>query len=177
MRSGIGLPLGFLRWIRLASLEASCAHLSLPRRSDRTPRRPSSTMRILSSAEKCRRVCRRMSFTTRSAGAFVGDFALEDLGFILWDGRLPQSGQACCHSDREEEFISCKCWRSIWASNPFISMGSTLLRIAKHDDQRSKWAQELQSRAGHNKPLVAMANKTARMVWAMLRSGESYKMI
>jgi len=51
-----------------------------------------------------------------------------------------------------------------------------LLRIAKHDDRRSKWAQELQSRAGHNKTLVAMANKTARMAWAMLRSGESYKM-
>jgi transposase len=53
---------------------------------------------------------------------------------------------------------------------------SALLRIAKHDDRRSKWAQELQSRAGHNKTLVAMANKTARMAWAMLRSGESYKM-
>src|SRR3546814_12898812 len=39
---------------------------------------------------------------------------------------------------------------------------SALLRIAKHDDRRSKWAQELQSRAGHNKTLVAMANKTAR---------------
>lgn len=52
---------------------------------------------------------------------------------------------------------------------------SALLRIAKHDDQRSKWAQELQSRVGHNKTLVAMANKTARMAWAMLRSGESYK--
>lgn len=53
---------------------------------------------------------------------------------------------------------------------------SALLRVAKHDDRRSKWAQELQSRAGHNKTLVAMANKTARMAWAMLRSGESYKM-
>jgi hypothetical protein len=50
-----------------------------------------------------------------------------------------------------------------------------LLRVAKHDDRRSKWAQELQSRAGHNKTLVAMANKTARIAWAMLRSGENYK--
>ena len=40
---------------------------------------------------------------------------------------------------------------------------SALLRIAKHSDRRSKWAQELQTRAGHNKTLVAMANKTARM--------------
>src|SRR6516162_7931607 len=42
-----------------------------------SPRRPSRTMQILSSAEKCRRVARRMSLTTRSAGAFVGpDFCL-----------------------------------------------------------------------------------------------------
>ena len=51
----------------MPSLRHSSAMLS-------SPRRPSSTMRILSSAEKCRRVCRRMSFTTRSAGAFTSDF-------------------------------------------------------------------------------------------------------
>ena len=52
---------------------------------------------------------------------------------------------------------------------------SVLYRIDKKDDRRFKWAQELLSRAGHNKTLVAMANKTARMAWAMLRSGENYK--
>lgn len=36
-----------------------------------SPRRPSSTTRILSSAEKWRLVCRRRSFTTRSAGALA----------------------------------------------------------------------------------------------------------
>lgn len=52
---------------------------------------------------------------------------------------------------------------------------SALLRVAKHDEWRSKWAHELQSRAGHNMTLVAMANKTVGMVWAMLRIGENYK--
>src|SRR5918998_714250 len=37
-----------------------------------SPRRPSSTMRIFSSAEKCRRGARRMSLTTVSAGPFAG---------------------------------------------------------------------------------------------------------
>src|SRR5918993_554795 len=37
-----------------------------------SPRRPSSTMRIFSSAENCRRVARRISFTTCSAGCFPG---------------------------------------------------------------------------------------------------------
>src|SRR3954471_8971343 len=42
-----------------------------------SPRRPSSTTRIFSSAEKCRRVARRISFTTWSAGDLAGlDFCL-----------------------------------------------------------------------------------------------------
>ena len=53
---------------------------------------------------------------------------------------------------------------------------SALLRIARYDDQRSKWAQALLARVGHNKTLVAMANKTARIAWAMLRNEESYRM-
>jgi hypothetical protein len=42
-----------------------------------SPRSPSSTLRIFSSAEKCRRVARRMSLTASSAGCFSGpDFCL-----------------------------------------------------------------------------------------------------
>lgn len=52
---------------------------------------------------------------------------------------------------------------------------SVLIRISARSDRRAKWAQELLVRAGHNKTLVALANKTARMAWAVLRSGESYK--
>ena len=52
---------------------------------------------------------------------------------------------------------------------------SVLIRIAGRSDRRAKWAQDLIARAGHNKSLVAIANKTARMAWSILRSGESYK--
>src|SRR6187401_2159540 len=42
-----------------------------------SPRRPSSTTRIFSSAEECRRIARRISFTTWSAGDLAGlDFCL-----------------------------------------------------------------------------------------------------
>ena len=53
---------------------------------------------------------------------------------------------------------------------------SVLLRISSHSDKRSKWARELLVRAGHNKTIVAMANKTARIAWAMLRNGFDYKL-
>jgi transposase len=52
---------------------------------------------------------------------------------------------------------------------------SVLIRIGDHSDQRAKWARDLLARAGHNKTLVAIANKTARIAWAVLRSGETYK--
>jgi len=52
---------------------------------------------------------------------------------------------------------------------------SVLIRIANRNDRRSKWAQGLLARAGHNKTLVAIANKTARIAWAVLRNGENYK--
>src|SRR5262245_66425261 len=57
-----------------------------------SPRRPSSTMRIFSSAENFRRVMRRMSFTIFSAGSFTGtDFCLVLLGTgsLLYGSRRP----------------------------------------------------------------------------------------
>src|SRR5688572_6231066 len=75
---------GVVQLWAMPSLRHSSAMLS-------SPRSPSSTMRILSSAEKWRRVCRRMSFTTRSAGAFVDDFFKEDLGFIFVPSSLRRS--------------------------------------------------------------------------------------
>lgn len=40
---------------------------------------------------------------------------------------------------------------------------------------RDQWIQALVARRGYNKACVAMANKNARIVWAMLTSGECYR--
>jgi hypothetical protein len=53
--------------------------------------KPSSTILILSSAEKCQRVARRMSLTTVSADALARDFALRDFGFIFVPSSLRRS--------------------------------------------------------------------------------------
>lgn len=42
-------------------------------------------------------------------------------------------------------------------------------------DPRSQWLRALVARVGVNKAAVALANKTVRMAWAMLRRGESYR--
>jgi transposase len=46
---------------------------------------------------------------------------------------------------------------------------------AKKEDPKSKWITQLQHRRGANRTYVAVANKTARMAWAMLRRGEVYR--
>lgn len=42
-------------------------------------------------------------------------------------------------------------------------------------DKLSQWIQRLVTQRGYNKAVVALANKNARMAWAMLTSGSSYQ--
>lgn len=51
-----------------------------------------------------------------------------------------------------------------------------MLRTApRHDDPLSRWVTRLSARSHPNVACVAMANKTARMAWAMLRRGSNYQ--
>ena len=42
-------------------------------------------------------------------------------------------------------------------------------------DPRSRWLQSLVARRGKNKAAVALANKNARIIWALLARGECYQ--
>jgi len=45
----------------------------------------------------------------------------------------------------------------------------------KHnDDPISQWAQRLRERCGWQKAVVALANKNARILWAIMTKDESY---
>src|SRR5580704_7964646 len=44
----------------------------------------------------------------------------------------------------------------------------------KHDRQ-NQWVNDLRERRGFNRATVAVANKTARIIWAVLRTGEPYR--
>jgi len=43
------------------------------------------------------------------------------------------------------------------------------------DDPRSRWIAALVKRCGHNKAVVAVANKNVRILWALLTTGECYR--
>lgn len=48
-------------------------------------------------------------------------------------------------------------------------------RLAKHNDRRSEWLKGLVARRGINRTIVALANKTARIAWALLARQEEYR--
>ncbi len=52
---------------------------------------------------------------------------------------------------------------------------SVINRIEGKDDRRSRWLQSLVARRGKNKAAVALANKNARVIWALLSRGECYR--
>lgn len=45
----------------------------------------------------------------------------------------------------------------------------------KKTDPRSMWIKDKKERCGENKAAVALANKNARIIWAILATGECYR--
>ncbi len=47
--------------------------------------------------------------------------------------------------------------------------------VGRKTDRRSQWMRQLVERRGHNRTAVAVANKHARIVWALLTSHQAYE--
>ncbi|WP_219622156.1 transposase [Endozoicomonas acroporae] len=59
-----------------------------------------------------------------------------------------------------------------------IHGGRTVVRVAdKHDDRRNNWIKELDQRRGKNISAVTVANKNARIAWAVLTKKEPYRFL
>lgn len=52
---------------------------------------------------------------------------------------------------------------------------SVLMHAGKKKDRNSRWLISLEARRGYNKACVAQANKTARIVWALLKHDTCYE--
>jgi len=48
------------------------------------------------------------------------------------------------------------------------------MHSGKKTDKRSRWVEELKARRGFNRTSVAVANKNARTIWALLAKGEVF---
>jgi len=47
--------------------------------------------------------------------------------------------------------------------------------VGRKTDRRSQWMRQLLERRGKNRTAVAVANKNARIVWALLTSHQDYQ--
>ena len=53
---------------------------------------------------------------------------------------------------------------------------ATIRWVGRKTDRRSQWIRQLVERRGHNRTAVAIANKNARIVWALLTSHQAYEL-
>jgi len=51
---------------------------------------------------------------------------------------------------------------------------SAVMTAAKRSDRISQWVEQLTARVGWQKAVVALANKNARILWAVLARGARY---
>ena len=51
---------------------------------------------------------------------------------------------------------------------------SAVMSAGKRSDRISRWLVQLEERAGWQKAVVALANKNARILWAVLTRGEAF---
>ncbi len=52
---------------------------------------------------------------------------------------------------------------------------SVLLRVNQKEDKRSQWLKNLKVRRGSNRACVALANKNARILWALVAHNDTYQ--
>lgn len=125
----------------------------------------------------CQRIAAIPGVGPKTATAIVaaaGDGAEFKNGrhFAAWLGLVPR--QHCSGDRRVMMGITKRGDRHL--RTLLVHGARAVVRTAKNKtDARSRWANDLHQRRGHNKAVVAVANKNARIIWAVLSSGEPYR--
>ena len=92
--------------------------------------------------------------------------------FAAWIGLVP--GQHSTGGKARLGHISKR--GDAYLRNLFVQGARSVLQTASiHQDRLSRWALELQQRRGYYRTLVAIANKNARIAWALLAKDEQLR--
>ncbi len=91
--------------------------------------------------------------------------------FAAWLGLIPRQ-----HSTGgKARLLGISKRGSVYLRRLFIHGARAMLLRVKYDTGRlGQWAHQLELRAPRNKVVVAVANKLARIAWAVLASGNEY---
>jgi len=133
--------------------------------------------RVFRASEPCQRIARIKGVGPKTATAMVaaiGDGAEFKTGRHLaaWLGLVPRQ-----HSSGGRRVLM---GISKMGSQPLRTMivhgARAVVRTAPGEtDPANQWVTQLRERRGFNRATVAVATKTARIIWAVLRTGELYR--
>ncbi len=93
--------------------------------------------------------------------------------FAAFLGLVPRQSS----SGNKERLLGISKRGDVYIRTLLIHGGRTVVRHigAKNEDNRSNWIRSLKERRGANRAAVAIANKNARIIWAMLAKNEEYR--
>ena len=135
---------------------------------------------IEAEAERCEAHKRLMEIpgvgplTATAMVASVGNASVfkNGRGLSAWLGLVPRQ-----HSSGGKERLGSISKRGDGYLRKLLVHGArSVLKMAKtRDDARSVWAKSVAERRGTNRAIVAIANKNARIIWALLATGARYE--
>ena len=133
--------------------------------------------RVFRASEPCQRIARIKGVGPKTATALIaaiGDGAEFQNGRHLaaWLGLVPRQ-----HSSGDRHVLMGISKRGSQPLRAMIVHGArSVVRTAPgKTDPANQWVNQLRERRGFNRATVAVANKTARVIWAVLRTGEPYR--
>jgi transposase len=132
---------------------------------------------IFKASDVCQRIAKIRGIGPKTATAMIaaiGDGSDFKNGRHLsaWLGLVPRQ-----HSSGDRKVMMGISKRGSQHSRTLLVHGArAVVRTAvRKTDSRSMWVNELRQRRGYNRATVAVANKNARVIWAVLTSGEPYR--
>jgi transposase len=105
--------------------------------------------------------------------AAIGDVSVFKSGRELsaWLGLVPKQ----CSTGGKQTLLGISKRGDAYLRTLLIHGGRSVVRVAhKHPDKRSRWIGDIKQRRGENVSNVAVANKNARIAWALLTQKKNY---
>jgi len=132
---------------------------------------------VFKASEVCQRIAKIKGVGPKTATAIVaavGDGAEFKNGrhMAAWLGLVPRQ-----HSSGDRKVLMGISKRGDQHLRSLLVHGArSVVRVAANkNDPINQWVNQLQERRGFNRATVAVANKNARIIWAVLRTGEPYR--
>ena len=132
---------------------------------------------IFRASEPCQRIAKIKGVGPKTATAVIaaiGDGSGFKNGrhFAAWVGLVPRQ-----HSSGDRKVLMGISKRGNQHLRSLLVHGArAVVRTApSKTDPNNEWVNQLRERRGFNRATVAIANKNARIIWAVLRTGEAYR--